>query len=631
MFSQPSTRSRLSPPAAVLAVCLITSAITAAGTPRRGRGSDADQQPSQQQQQPPPQRTRLTRDAILGRLRSAASPEQRAEAARSLAAAARESGVDFDLTPQAEQELREAGATAELVEAVRANLRPSAAGLSAPPQRDTAGQAAGRQQQQPASPPAAERDPALADGPPVVTRHSITVNGRQLRYTVTAGVMPLKSASGETEARIFYMAYTLDGDGRAAERPLMFSFNGGPGSSSVWLHLGALGPRRVEMLDDGGMPAPPFRLVDNDQTWLDLTDLVFIDPVGTGYSRAARPDLAQRYFGLQGDIQSVGEFIRLYLVKNQRWTSPLFLVGESYGTTRAAGLAGYLVERGVAFNGVLLVSTILNFQTARFGKGNDLPYVLFLPTYTATAWYHKRLAPDLQRDLRRTLDEVERWAVNDYTVALAKGDRLTPAERQEVIERLHRYTGLDRRFIDNSELRIEIQRFDKELLRDQKRTVGRLDSRLKGFDELAVTERPEFDPSMAAIRPPYTATFNQYVRSELGFRSDLEYFILGGGVGRWDFGSDNAYADTSEALRSAFAKNPYMKLFVASGYYDLATPYFATEYTLRHMGLDPSLHGNVTTSYYEAGHMMYIEQNSLAQFKRDAAAFVQGATPGRGR
>jgi carboxypeptidase C (cathepsin A) len=458
----------------------------------------------------------------------------------------------------------------------------------------------------------------------------LRVGGRTLRYTVTTGIMPLRNAAtGETEARIFYMAYTLDGVADRSQRPLMFSFNGGPGSASVWLHMGALGPKRVRMMDDGRMPPPPFQLVDNEHTWLDFTDLVFIDPVGTGYSRAAKPELANRYFGLQGDIQSVGEFIRLYLVRSERWSSPLFLVGESYGTTRASGLSGYLIEHGIAFNGILLISTIMNFQTARFAKGNDLPFVLFLPTYTAIAWYHKKLPADLQTDLRKTLDEVERWAANEYMVALAKGDRLTPAERQEVIDRLNRYTGLDKRFIDDSDLRIEIQHFDKELLRDEKRTVGRLDGRFKGIDALAVSETPDFDPSMAAIRPPYTATFNNYVRGELGFKSDLEYYILGGGVGRWDFGADNTYADTSESLRSAFAKNPYMKLFVASGYYDLATPYFATRYTLRHMGLDPSLQGSVTTTYYEAGHMMYIDSRSLAQLKRDAEAFVQGALANR--
>jgi carboxypeptidase C (cathepsin A) len=566
---------------------------------------------------PAQSRAAITKENILSALRTLA-PERRDAGLMQLIAAIREGGVDFEVTPSVEQELRDAGATPELIAAARAGFRPAAGAQTSPAART------GATPERPA-----ERDVAMTDGPPVVTKHEIRVGNRTLRYNVTTGMMPLKNAAGDTEARVFYMAYTADGAGDRSQRPLMFSFNGGPGSSSVWLHLGTLGPRRVQMLDDGAMPPPPFRLVDNDQTWLDFTDMVFIDPVGTGYSRAARPDLANRYFGLQGDIASVGEFIRLYLSRNERWTSPLFLVGESYGTTRAAGLSGYLVDRGVAFNGILLISTILSFQTARFARGNDLPYVLFLPTYTAIAWYHKKLPADLQGDLRKTLAEVERWAATDYTVALAKGDQLTPSERQEVIDRLNRYTGLDKKFIDNSDLRIEIQRFDKELLRDEKRTVGRLDGRFKGIDALAVSETPDFDPSLAAIRPPYTATFNNYVRGELGFKSDLEYFILGGGIGRWDFGSDNSYADTSEAMRSAFAKNPYMRLFVASGYYDLATPYFATQYTLRHMGLDASLRGNVTAVYYEAGHMMYIDRGSLAQLKRDAAGFVQGALANR--
>ena len=572
---------------------------------------------AQQPANPAGQRGSVTREMILSRLRTLA-PEQRGQGTQLLLQAIREGGVDFELTPPVEQELTEAGAPPELLAAVRSNYRPGA-GMGTVAQGMSAQGGA-----RPSASPG-ERDSALTDGAPVVTHHAINVNGRTLRYTVTTGVMPLKSAQGETEARIFYMAYTADSTGDRATRPLMFSFNGGPGSSSVWLHLGALGPRRVEMLAEGGMPAPPFRLMDNNETWLDLTDIVFIDPVGTGYSRAARPDLAQRYFGLQGDIQSVGEFIRLYLTKNERWTSPLFLVGESYGTTRASGLSGYLIDRGIAFNGILLISTIMNFQTARFARGNDLPYILFLPTYTATAWYHKKLPPDLQTDLRRTLDEVERWAATDYTTALAKGDRLTQAERQAVIDRLARYTGLSRDYIDQSDLRIEIQRFDKELLRAQRRTVGRLDSRFKGMDSDGAADTPDFDPSMAAIRPPYTATFNNYVRGELNFKSDLEYYILGGGIGRWDFGADNSYADTSLALASAFNKNPYMKLFVGCGYYDLATPYFAAQYTLDHMALDPSVRGNIQLRYYEAGHMMYIERRSLAQLKRDVAAFIQSA------
>ncbi len=460
-----------------------------------------------------------------------------------------------------------------------------------------------------------------------VTHHEIRVGTRSLKYTVTAGMMPLKSEAGVAEAQIFFMAYTLDAPvGGSARRPLMFSFNGGPGSASVWLHLGALGPKRVRMEDEGWMPAAPYELVDNEHTWLEQTDLVFIDPVGTGFSRAGTPELGKKFWSLRGDVQSVGEFIRLYLTRNERWSSPLFVVGESYGTTRAAALSGYLVDHGIALNGIVLISTILNFGTADFGTGNDLPYAMYLPTYAATAWYHKKLGPDLQPSLRKTLDEVERWAASDYLVALAKGDLLSAEEREKVVDHLSRYTGLDKPFIRNSNLRIELSRFDKELLRDQNRTVGRLDSRFKGIDALQGSERPDFDPSMAAIRPPYTAAFNQYVRSELGYKSDLEYYILGGGIGsRWDFGSDNEYVDVGEVLRGTFAKNPHMRLFVAFGYYDAATPYFAAEYTLAHMRLDPSLRAHLTTGHYEAGHMMYIHLPSLIQLKRDVGAFIQTA------
>lgn len=436
-------------------------------------------------------------------------------------------------------------------------------------------------------------------------------------------MMPIKNRDGETEARLFFMAYTLD-DARG-RRPLTFSFNGGPGSSSVWLHLGAIGPKRVPMNADGTMTAPPYSLEDNQYTWLTQTDLVFIDPVGTGYSRAARPDLAAKFLGLQGDIESVGEFIRLYLSRYERWTSPLFLAGESYGTTRASALSGYLIDRGIAFNGIMLISTIMNFGTTAFAPGNDLAYSLFLPSYAATAWYHKRLPADLQsRPLPEVVSEVEAWATNEYTAALQRGDRLTASQRQEVASRLARYTGLDQRFIDDANLRVNLNLFRKELLRSEKRSIGRLDSRFKGYDSSYATDSPEYDASEAAIRPPYTSTLNDYVRRELGYKSDLEYYILGGGfTSPWNWGTNNNYVDTSVALRNALAKNPYLKIFVACGYYDMATPFSAAEYTIHHISLDPGILRNITTGYYEAGHMMYIDDKSHVRLRADISKFIQ--------
>ncbi len=457
---------------------------------------------------------------------------------------------------------------------------------------------------------------------PVVTRHKIIVGGKGISYTATAGQLPVINDAGETEAQIFFIAYTVDKPAAGNRRPLLFIFNGGPGASSVWLHLGAAGPQRVRMLADGKMPPPPYRLIDNDFTWLDEADLVFIDPVGTGYSRAVKPDLAKKFASVQGDIDSVGRFIRLYLTRYERWSSPLFLVGESYGTFRAAGLSDYLVEHGIALNGIVLVSSIMNLETTSFDNGNDLPYVLFLPSYTATAWYHKKLMP--QKDLDKTLEEAEVWAATDYLTALGKGDRLSSAERQAVIEKLAGFTGLDRNFIDNRNLRIDAGSFVKELLWKEGQVVGRMDSRFTAPD-LAPTGHSPFDPTITTIRPPFTATFNAYVSGELGFHSDLEYFTLGGGIGQWDWEAKNSYADTSDNLGNTFVKNPYMKLFVASGCFDLATPYFATEYTLAHLGLPPALRKNITTRRYQAGHMMYLESSSLAMLKRDIAEFITGA------
>jgi carboxypeptidase C (cathepsin A) len=472
----------------------------------------------------------------------------------------------------------------------------------------------------------AETDPFTPD--PVVRQHELSVGGKTLSYTTTTGLMPIRDDKGELKARLFYTAYTLDAPPSDTPRPLTFTFNGGPGSASVWLHMGGLAPKRVEMLRDGGMPKPPFTLVDNEYTWLEETDMVFIDPVDTGYSRAVNDEAAKEAKDVKGDIATVGEFIRLYLARNARWMSPLFLCGESYGTFRSAGLAGYLVERGVAFNGIILISSILNMQTARFTLGNDLPYQLFLPTYAATAWFHDRVPKDLKKkDIRTFLTEVETWIEEEYVGALSLGDRLPADRRKKVLDALERYTGLARAYIDQSNLRIDIHQFCKELLRDEMRTVGRLDSRFKGMDKDGVSESPEFDPSMAAIRPPFTSVLNTYFRTELGYESDVEYHILRGL--EWNWGDAmRGYSDTSDDLRAAFTKNPYMKVFVASGYYDLATPYYATEYTLSHMNLDPAVRPNIHVEEFETGHMVYIDYNAMIKLKDAVSTFIRDAIAG---
>jgi carboxypeptidase C (cathepsin A) len=492
------------------------------------------------------------------------------------------------------------------------------------------GQAPPAAESKPAAPSKPSADVAMSDDKPVVTKHELTVNGRTLRYEARASFLPLRTEAGDIEANLFYVAYKLEGGQPAEKRPLTFCFNGGPGAGSLWLHLGAIGPKRVRMLDDGSMPPPPYELVVNEGTWLDKTDLVFIDPVGTGFSRAKNPETAKKFFGVRGDIESVGQFIRLYLNRNQRQASPLFLAGESYGTFRAAGVAGYLADHGISLNGITLISSILHFQTARFTPGNDLPYSLFLPTYTATAWYHKKLPADLQANLEKAIGESRRYAGGKYVEVLHAGDRLSDADRKQAVKQLARLTGLSEKYVELSNLRVDIQRFCKELLRDEGKTVGRLDSRLKGVEPDGTAERPEVDPSLTTIRPPYTSAMVQYAREELKFETDREYFALGGGISSpWTFDlgpSGQGYAETATTLRQAMSRNPYMKVLVASGYYDLATPFYATEYTLSHLGLDPSLRGNVRVAEYESGHMMYIHKPSLAKLKKDVDAFVDWAT-----
>jgi carboxypeptidase C (cathepsin A) len=459
------------------------------------------------------------------------------------------------------------------------------------------------------------------------TKHTITVGGAKLEYTATAGNLLLKDDDGKTTASVFFIAYTKVGVDDLGKRPITFTFNGGPGSSSVWLHLGAFGPKRVEVGDVGEPVAPPYRLGVNESTLLDQTDLVFVDPVSTGYSRHAPGQNPKQFHGVQEDITSVGEFIRLYVTRFNRWTSPKFLAGESYGTTRAAGLVGHMQDRhGMDFNGVILISSVLNFATIRFDDGNDLPYPLFLPTYAATAWYHKKLSAELQGDLHKTLAEVEKFALGEYTTALIKGDKLSADEHRQVVQKLARYTGLSEEYVARSNLRVEISRFTKELLRPERLTVGRYDSRYKGTDEDAIGDRPEYDPSFVAVQGPYTATFNQYVRTELKYERDVPYEILTGRVQPWDYGNArNRYLNVAPTLRGAMTKNRDLRVFVACGYDDLATPYFATEYTFNHLGLEPGLSGHVTMSFYDAGHMMYTHKPALQKLKKDLSSFIQGA------
>lgn len=471
----------------------------------------------------------------------------------------------------------------------------------------------------------------------VETKHSVKINGKTIKYTVTTGTMVLREEAWDKEkeaevvdkprAQIFFVAYTMDDVKDKSKRPVTFSFNGGPGSSSVWLHMGVLGPRRVVLTDEGEMPPPPFKLTDNAYSLLDETDLVFIDPMSTGYSRPVEGEQSRDWHRFTKDIQSVGDFIRLYTTRYNRWLSPKFLAGESYGTTRAAGLSGYLQERhGMFLNGLILISAVLDFATIDFNLNNDLPYILFVPAYAATAWYHKKLS--FNAPLKQVVEEAKAFAWGEYAAALLKGDAMTPEERASVVEKLSRYTGVSREFVERSNLRIMDMYYFKELLRDRGRTIGRLDSRFTGIDRIGVTATPEYDPLFSHTMGPYSAALYDYLRTELNFETDLPYEILSDKVWmNWSYEFfQNQYVNVAETLRYSMTMNKYLKVFVANGYFDLGTPFSATEYTFDHLGLDPSLRKNVRMGYYEAGHMMYIHLPSLKALKADLAKFVRDAS-----
>ena len=469
----------------------------------------------------------------------------------------------------------------------------------------------------------------------VSTKHSLRLRGKEIKYTATVGTMVLKEEvdkeGHKPRAEMFFIAFTRDGvKGR---RPLTFSFNGGPGSSSVWMLLGLLGPKRVPLsVDDAVMTnrlAPPYQVENNEFTLLEETDLVFIDPIGTGYSRplSGEDNDPDEFFSFRRDLDSVGEFIRLYTSRNQRWRSPKYLIGESYGTTRAAGLSGYLQDQfGLYLNGIMLVSAVLNFQTILFHPGNELPYVVYVPSYAMTARYHGKLASRYQKmEAQQFLNEVRAFTEDEYLPALHKGSALSARQQKNVAEKLAGYIGVAPDYVLRNNLRIPIMRFAKEILRCDGKSVGRFDSRITGVDIDDAAENFERDPSFDVVQGVYSACLNDYVRRELRFESDLPYEILSFKVfPKWKYDEfQNNFVNVAETLRGAMMKNPHLKLFVANGIYDLATPFYATEYTMNHLGLRDDVDKNVTMAYYDAGHMMYTHKPSLKALSADLKKFIR--------
>ncbi len=464
--------------------------------------------------------------------------------------------------------------------------------------------------------------------PPAQTSHLARIDGKEIKYTATAGTLPIRLDDGKVAAQMFFVAYTKDGEDRKT-RPVSFLYNGGPGSASVWLHMGSFGPKRAQMADEGFQPAPPYQLVENDNSLLDVSDLVFVDAIDTGFSRVVAGINNAQFHDQEGDIRAFGEFIAAYLGAYGRWPSPKFLIGESYGTIRSAGLSQELQTRhGIELNGIVLLSSLLTYQTLSPAPDNDVAYAVQIETFAATAWYHKRLPADLQqKPLKQVVDESRTFAFGEYMQALTKGNTLTDAERKATADKLARFTGLSAGFILNANLRVDSGRFRKELLRDKRLVVGRLDGRFTAVDADAAGERQEFDPSNTALSGPYVAMFQDYVRNTLKWESDLHY-PTSGNVRPWGY-VQNAYMDKTDALRQTMAKNPFLKVFVVCGYYDMATYVGGAEFNFTHLAYDKAITDRVSFGYYEGGHMMYIRPSAHKALKQETAAFIKGAVGAR--
>ncbi len=461
-----------------------------------------------------------------------------------------------------------------------------------------------------------------------VTQHSIVVDGESIPYTATAATMHLVNDAGEPTGSLYYTAYTRT-DVDSSTWPISFIYNGGPGSASVWLHMGAFGPQRVPVNDSGPTPPPPYDLVDNPGTLIDFTDMVFIDPIGTGFSRLVGSGQGSDYWGIDEDAASLTQFISSYITRNQRWNSPKFLIGESYGTTRSAVLVNMLQRRaGMDFSGIVLISAVLDFETLLFAPGHDTSYVTYLPTYAITAAYHDVVPwPD---DLDAWLDEVRDFAVGDYAHVLAQGASAPAAQVAAVRAKLAEYTGLSEEYLQRANLRVDATQFRAELQRTQGMITSRLDARYDGFTNELLAEGAGYDPQSSAITGAYTAAINRYLRDVLGFET-TETYRTGGGAPGWNWTRDGSggwlgATYVASDLEQAMIRNPNLKVQIENGYYDLATPFFAMEWTTDHMNLPDELRGNIKHNFYEAGHMMYVNEEELMNLRRNIMQFIAMAT-----